>query len=57
MIIANIYHREVAKLVLREDHSTWDRDTLQLKVPRKRAIPQWLAQIQAFYNNIGRVAA
>lgn len=49
------YHREVARLALREDHSMWD--TLQLKGPRKKAIPQWLAQVQAFYNNIGRVAA
>ena len=47
------YHREVARLALRDDRSLWD--TLQLIGPRKRNIAPWLQQVQAFYGNIHRV--
>ena len=47
------YHREIARLALRDDTTLWD--TLQLKGARKKAIAPWLRQVQAFYGNIHRV--
>ena len=50
---AYVYHREIARLALRDDLTLWDM--LQLKGARKKTIAAWLQQVQAFYGNIHRV--
>ena len=47
------YHRQVARLALRDDATLWDM--LQLNGARKRTVASWLQQAQAFYGNIHRV--